>query len=652
MRQYLKHAKTIGTTALLVMLFLVIYAGLGNRGVGISLELEVAKPNQMRVYWTTRGREFSEDRKGILPLTTGQAAYNIAFSPKSRPFHFQLNSGEDIEGLTIQSLEVQRVGRKSKLYTAKELSDRLLVLDIVGDWTIDDNGLSFNDSERRISFRFDNLNAGKKNNSLVTAAQALSGAVLALLGWLLLRRIEQNKSYWLRYLGIALTLPWWLPLIELKLPFAALIWLKSLSLSLIIVCIVLLWQRRQRLRLMQVTAPLLSMRLLLPIVMFGSITWLTIHQLPQIRGFWSQPTVNDASLSVLRPKFESFFRKNFKYRKHFIEINSEVKVTALATSPTHKVIVGRDGFMFEGRGHRRVVDDEVQMFDNISDYMGQQPLTDSELVHWAQVLQQRQQWLAQQGVPYLFVMAPTKDMIYEDKLPARLRRHGGATRRFDQLLEYLEANTDLAVVDLRPAVVKARAAHEYPELYYRSDFHWNYFGAFFAYEAIIKAANTHFPALKLQPLKLADFSIDAIPDWVHHRFMHTLGLDPNRHRYEHYIRMQPLDRSRFPAQILPDTGVQDVHWDITADGQRPKTRQLNLVKNSSGELDTLLILGDSFIEKTILYFSVHARKTLYQRAVLDFPLTAFEQNKPQLVVQEILNMYLLQTPPSNPPKIR
>lgn len=652
MLPYLKHAKTVVTAALLVMLFCILYASLGSRSVGISLDLEVTKDNQMRVYWTTRGREFSEDRKGILPLKAGQADYNIAFSPKSRPFHFQLNSGEDIEGLTIKSLEVQRVGRKPMHYSAKALSERLLVLDIVGDSKVDDDGLSFDDSERRISFRFDNLDAGDKNNSLLTAAQALSGALLALLGWLLLRRVDKSKVYWLRYLAIALTLPWWLPLFELKLPFVGLIWLKSLSLTLFVVCVVLLWQRRRPFQLKPVNAPLFSARLFLPVIMFGTIIWLTLHQLPQVHGFWSQPGVSDIGFYELREKFEPFFRKNFKFRKHFIEINSEVKVTALATSPTHKVIVGRDGFMFEGRGHRRVVDDEVQMFDNISDYMGQQPLSDEELAHWAEVLQQRQQWLAQQGAPYLFVMAPTKDMIYEDKLPVRLRRHGGAHRRFDQLLEYLRANTSLPVVDLRPAIVKARAAHDYPELYYRSDFHWNYFGAFFAYEAIINAANAHFPTLNLQPLRLEDFSVDAIPDWVHHRFMHTLGLDPNRHRYEHYIRMQPHDRSRFPAQILPETGVQDVHWNKAADGQRPKTRQLNLVQNSTGELDTLLILGDSFIEKTILYFSVHAKKTLYQRAVLDFPLAAFDENKPQLVIQEILNMYLLQTPPSNPTKLR
>jgi len=638
-------------TLLLTTIYFGLFAILGDRYIGVSMNVTVDHPNQMRIYWTVPGDSFGEDRKSIVPLKAGTERYNVSINPRSRPFHFQFNSGTDIAGFVIHDISVHRIGRKGQQYSAAALADRLMVLDMTGDWSLDANALRLPASERRISFRFDNLDAGKRAGRLLTAIWLLSGLCVALFGSYLLMQPPWRRTYWVRYLAIALSVPWWLPAVETALPFAGFIWLKAVSGTLLVACLSLVTYQLSTRKSQFFGDLTISPRALLPLILFPLVFWVAVKQLPQIYGYWSESPEGHAFWDQ-RTAFESNYRDNFHYRKHLIELNAEVKVSGLATSPTHKVIVGRDGFMFEGRGHRRVVDDEVQMFDNISDYMGHQPLTRSQLDQWATSLLQRKSWLEKQGIPYLFVMAPTKDMIYADKLPGRLQRHSGATRRFDQLYNYLKQETQIAVLDLRPFLQKARGAHEYPEIYYRTDFHWNYFGAFFAYEAIVNAANDRFPELDLVPLTLSDFSIDSIPDWVHHRFMHTLGLDPERHRYEHYIRMQPKDRSRFPAQHLPETGVQDVHWGKYVAGERPETRELNLIKNTSGELDTILILGDSFIEKTILYFSVHARNTLYQRAVLDFPITAFRQHKPQLVIQEILNMYLLRRPPTNPDRVR
>jgi|GEM_PF-5148043 len=641
-----------GITLLLALIYLGLFSTLGDRQIGLSIGVTVDKTNQMRVYWTVPGDKFGEDRKSIVPLKAGSGRYNLSINPRSRPFHFQFNSGVGIQGLVIHDIVVQRIGRKALRYSADDLAQRLLVLDMASDWSLKESALHFPDSDRRISFRFDNLDAGGRAGRLLIAASALGGIAFTLFVFLLLTRIDSSRGYWLRYIAVACTIPWWLSALEAHTTFSIFIWLKSVSGTLFTACLILILLRSNLTAFRSLSNVPLSPRLLLPLILVAAVFWIGINQIPQIYGYWSQQENLLVGFAAQRTHFESTYRENFRYRKNFIELNSEIKVTGLSTSPTHKIIVGRDGFMFEGRGHRRVVDDDVQMFDNISDYMGQHGLSDAELRQWAQVLQQRKSWLEAQDMPYLFVMAPTKDMIYEDMLPDRLLRHSGATRRFDQLIDYLTQHTDIAVLDLRPVLQKARAEHQYPEIYYRSDFHWNFFGAFFAYEAVIKAANAHFPKLNLKPLKLDDFAVDATPDWVHHRFMNTLGLDPERHRYEHYIRMQPHDRSRFPAQLLPETGVQDVHWGKSIEGKRPQTRDLNLIENTHGELDTLLILGDSFIEKTMLYFSVHAKKTLYQRAVLDFPLNAFREHKPQLVVQEILNMYLLRRPPTNPKRVR
>lgn len=66
----------------------------------------------------------------------------------------------------------------------------------------------------------------------------------------------------------------------------------------------------------------------------------------------------------------------------------------------------------------------------------------------------------------------------------------------------------------------------------------------------------------------------------------------------------------------------------------------------------LLVLGDSFSEKYFAYFSGHAKEAINFRLVYNFPPEPFLTFKPDLVVQETLNMYLLQPPHANPKEVQ
>ena len=77
-------------------------------------------------------------------------------------------------------------------------------------------------------------------------------------------------------------------------------------------------------------------------------------------------------------------------------------------------------------------------------------------------------------------------------------------------------------------------------------------------------------------------------------------------------------------------------------------------KNPDGTVPLMYIIGDSFIENTLAYFSLHGKETLNFRAVTEIPTTPFDKKAvmPDIVVQEILNMYLLRQPPTNPEDIK
>lgn len=205
-------------------------------------------------------------------------------------------------------------------------------------------------------------------------------------------------------------------------------------------------------------------------------------------------------LGVVRgfpPAYEQYLKREFRLPHWFVQLNALVKVHLLRVSPNNNIALGQDGFYFEGMGTSRVEGEIVESFDNIADYMGQAPFTEEELLQWKIALEQRRYWLQQRGSEYVFVLAPTKAFVYPEYLPASLQKVRGRSR-YEQLSSYLSEHADILFVDLLPPLIAAKAQSNYPLLFYKTDFHWNYYGAFIAYQAIVEQLAGFFPQYPFQ----------------------------------------------------------------------------------------------------------------------------------------------------------
>lgn len=346
--------------------------------------------------------------------------------------------------------------------------------------------------------------------------------------------------------------------------------------------------------------------------------------------------------------FESYRKQHFNTPREYINIDSLIKVYGLRISPTRKVAMGKNGFFYEGFGSRKVEKGIIEQFDNISDYMGLIPFTDSELRQWKRTLEERRYWLKLKGSEFVFVLAPTKAFVYPEYLPAKLNRRKAVTR-YEQLVEYLINETDIYFIDLLPALLKAKEQHQYPELFYRSDFHWNFFGSFFAYQEMVGKMEEFFPEQKLTPLALDSFELDINSHWYHKRFIHMLGLPPYLHTNEHYITMVPKPGNLLrEVPAVPETGVQDVK--AVKDkifNTSGEALDIRLIKSPAAEAKAILLLGDSFLQKSELYFAANFQRVLSYRTIVNFPTHIFSFEQPEIVLQEILNMYILRKPPEN-----
>ena len=187
--------------------------------------------------------------------------------------------------------------------------------------------------------------------------------------------------------------------------------------------------------------------------------------------------------------WENYFSDHFGCRRCLILWHNKLKWSLFKEKGVRNVLVGTDGWLFFSA---------AQMIEH---YRGALQFSEPELNAWQQLLEHRRDWLAQRGIPYLFVLAPDKQSIYREHLPAWLQPLGGRTK-VDQLLAHMKAHSTVAMLDLRPVLLEAKKS---APVYQKTDTHWNELGAFVAGEEVIRTlAEKQLPGLA--PLSLGSFN--------------------------------------------------------------------------------------------------------------------------------------------------
>jgi alginate O-acetyltransferase complex protein AlgJ len=109
---------------------------------------------------------------------------------------------------------------------------------------------------------------------------------------------------------------------------------------------------------------------------------------------------------------------------------------------------------------------------------GRRLLSSEELREWQSLLESRTSLLAERGAHYLFLVAPSRHVVFPEKMP---HADSNAERPILQLLRHLERERSFApvVYPLRQ-LVQCRNDRTYTE----TDNHWTDRGAFIAYRAL------------------------------------------------------------------------------------------------------------------------------------------------------------------------
>lgn len=307
-----------------------------------------------------------------------------------------------------------------------------------------------------------------------------------------------------------------------------------------------------------------------------------------------------ASLRSFPDGFARYFEDNFAFRTRLVRWQAAIRLNALHVSPSPAVVAGRNGWLF-------YADDGA-----LQDYVDEKPFTRDELEAWRLTLQHTQDWLHERGISYLFVIAPDKHVIYPELFPASVHRLHDQSR-MDQLVAYLRANSTVNVLDLRPALLNARA-HE--RVYHRTDTHWNDRGAFAGYQEIADRLGLH-------PLPRADFEAEDVKT-EGRDLAGMLGLTDVLS--EDDLRLAPRRARR--AQI-----VEPAHPNAFYEDARIVTEQ------TDRSLPRAVVFRDSFASALIPFLSEHFSRAVYLWQN-DFDPEVVEQEHPAMVIQEWVGRHL------------
>lgn len=341
-----------------------------------------------------------------------------------------------------------------------------------------------------------------------------------------------------------------------------------------------------------------------------------LNRMPYQFPEWHIDTLSQMDFSIIEKWYADKASFIATLSKMWADMNYYFGISAKPDS----VIIGKNGWFFTGNsaGH------------NVDLYTGKEVPTEEDIILLVNGLKRMSEVAKQYHIPFVVLVAPEAIDIYSEYLPNYLQKKS-QTYTFEQISKILpEKGVDF--IDLRPVLIQAKQDNR--DLYLKGDPHWNYLGAYMAYQALAKDVKLKY-GLSLDQHKLIfsdnktnagaftnDLQRDDIwstradPDLSNVHLL-LLGKDVNGV----IQKMEPLEgNSNYNTRIMPYENI-------------------NLLSDNH---DTCLLMSDSYAETMGVYFHNDFYDTVrihYYNTSLNLS-QLIQRYHPKLIVFEITSRAL------------
>lgn len=298
------------------------------------------------------------------------------------------------------------------------------------------------------------------------------------------------------------------------------------------------------------------------------------------------------------PQAGEYFQEHFALRNEFVTANALLSGKVMGTSTADGVIQGTDGWLYYK--------------DSLSDYLGEELLSERSLFNIAHTLSMMQENLESRGVKFLFTVAPNKNSLYGENMPYYDSMKVSGEKNLNNLQRYLEQE-HVSYADLYGSFLQ-----EEEVLYHKTDSHWNNKGAAMAAEILLSALRKDHASYVEEPYKVKKDFIGDLDE-----MLYPLATTPDE---EIYYDKQPT---------FAYVGEVGSNFD-------PKITTVNPVKSGS-----LVMFRDSF-GNALLPFMADAYANAYFSRGVPYQISEVDEKSADAVVVERAERFLpemAQSPP-------
>ena len=205
--------------------------------------------------------------------------------------------------------------------------------------------------------------------------------------------------------------------------------------------------------------------------------------------------------------------------------------------------------------------------NSLEDYQGSNIFSQEQTENYVADMQALKQSCDAAGKSLYFLIPPNKELVYSEKMPDITVYD--SYRREQRLVDYIRANTDLKIAYPLPELL---AAKENYQVYFRTDTHWNYAGAFVGVQSLYSIMGMPVTSLSSVRPQRFDVSPSEIGDLI--------GLGN-------------LSPAEYGGDVNYDIGYKpDVLANVVAGGD-PGANYYSAA-SPSGQPCNLVVVGDSF----------------------------------------------------------
>lgn len=288
-----------------------------------------------------------------------------------------------------------------------------------------------------------------------------------------------------------------------------------------------------------------------------------------------------ASVLKLPGRMDAFATDNFGGRSFLLKSYKYVLANVFHQSASERSLIGEGGWLY------------VTDSGSLDDMQGIDPYTGTDITKFIRHISSRGDFLAAAHIKFGYVAMPDKHTVYPQHLPVGVYGGFGRRRLGDLDAAMISAGKDY-YVDLSKDMLRL-AEHSVWPLYYKSDTHWNPYGAYQGYESLVRARGDF---LGLQPVRY-DFDQFQVPG-------HSAGGDLALMSGDY-----PSDPDIYPPVDLPCS--QQRPWNLPRDllaALRLPTSHLFMTECPGGR-GVALVLHDSFMQSMYPYVSRNYARAYY-----------------------------------------